>query len=192
MARSFAAGMAVGIVGTVLAAVAVSLAVVYTGAYNVAAGEPHADIVRWTLDTALHRSVSRRAGEIDLAGDPPRVLIEKGAGHYAHTCVQCHGAPGREAADWARGMRPEPPSLVEAAGEWRPREIHWIVNNGIRMSGMPAIGEGHSEEDVLALTAFVSALPGLTEEDYETLTASAHGHGGHEAPGADREPNGRN
>lgn len=34
---------------------------VYAGAYNVAAREPHGDIVRWAFDTTMHRSVSGRA-----------------------------------------------------------------------------------------------------------------------------------
>jgi len=70
-------------------------------------------------------------------------------------------------------MRPEPPHLVEAATEWTPEEIHWIVSNGIKMTGMPAFGEHHSPEEIVALTAFVSALPGLSADDYTTLTGSA-------------------
>ena len=172
MKRQLGAGVAMGVAGTVLVAIGVWIAVAYTGAYNVSASEMHADVVRWTLDTTMHRSVARRAGEIELPGNPSDDLLGKGAKHYAHSCVHCHGSPGRDPAEWSRGMRPEPPHLVEAAAEWSPQEIHWIVTNGIKMTGMPAFGGHHDREELVALTAFVTALPGLTAEDYARLTDS--------------------
>ena len=33
------------------------------------------------------------------------------------------------------------------------------------MTGMPAFGPHHSRDELVALTAFVAALPGLTAED---------------------------
>ena len=67
-------------------------------------------------------------------------------------------------------MRPEPPHLVEEASEWTPEEIHWIVENGIKMTGMPAFGPSHEAEVILAITAFVTQLPGLSPGDYKELT----------------------
>ena len=68
-------------------------------------------------------------------------------------------------------MRPEPPHLTEAASEWSAAEIYWIVENGIKMSGMPAFGAHHGPEGIMALTAFVTQLPGLSPEDYRALTS---------------------
>ena len=172
MTKKFGAGLALGIVGTILVAIAVWLTVVYTGAYNVAASDQHADAVRWTLDTTMHRSVANRAGGVELPENVSEDLLAEGAGHYAESCAHCHGAPGGEPAEWSRGMRPEPPHLVEAATEWTPEEIHWIVSNGIKMTGMPAFGGHHSPEEIVALAAFVSALPGLSADDYASLTGS--------------------
>lgn len=173
-----AIGFVGGIVGTLLVAIAVWLTVVYTGAYNVAASDQHADTVRWTLDTTMRRSVASRAGGVELPDDPSGELVAEGAGHYAESCAHCHGAPGQEPAEWSRGMRPEPPHLTEAAAEWSPEEIHWIVSNGIKMSGMPAFGSQHAPEEILALTAFVSALPGLTAADYAALSDAGEPAGG--------------
>ena len=170
-------GAALGVVATLLVGVAVWLTVAYTGAYNVAATDMHADAVRWTFETTMHRSVSSRAEDIDLPEVVPEAMVAQGASHYSGTCVHCHGAPGVEPAQWSRGMRPEPPHLVEAATEWEPAEIYWIAENGIKMSGMPAFGTHHGPEELLAITAFVSQLPGLSPEDYAAMT-SGGGHGG--------------
>ena len=41
------------------------------------------------------------------------------------------------------------------------------------MSGMPAFGERLGPEELVAIAAFVSALPGLSPEDYAALAGSA-------------------
>ncbi len=91
--KPFTIGIVIGIVGTLLAAVAVWLTVVYTGAYNLAASDQHADVVVWSFDTTMHRSVASRAGGAELAGNPSEAAIAEDAGCYAESCAQCHGAP---------------------------------------------------------------------------------------------------
>jgi hypothetical protein len=173
MTKQFGAGLALGIIATILVAIAAWLTVAYTGAYNVAASDRHFDAVRWTLDTTMHRSVSSRSGGAELPEVFSPELIGDGARHYAESCAHCHGTPGGEPAGWSRGMRPEPPHLTEAASEWTSQEIHWIVSNGVKMSGMPAFASRHAPEEIVALTAFVTALPGLSAEDYAALAGSA-------------------
>jgi len=175
--RSTMFGAAQGVVATILVAIAVWLAVVYSGAYNVAATEPHIDVVRWTLETTMRRSVASRVGSLTAPRHPADELIAEGARHYAESCVYCHGAPGQEPAEWSRGMRPEPPHLVEAASEWTPSELHWIIENGIKMTGMPAFGPHHNAEQIRAISAFVTRLPGLAPQDYRALTGQGHGGG---------------
>ncbi|TFL16797.1 c-type cytochrome [Jannaschia formosa] len=171
MTNKLGAGIAIGIVGTILVAIAVWLTVVYTGVYNVAASDPHADAVRWTFDTTMHRSVERQSDGIELPETFSAELFAQGASHYAESCVHCHGAPGQDPTAWSRGMKPQPPHLIEAAANWSAEEIYWIVENGIKMSGMPAFGDHHGPEAIAAITAFVSRLPGLSPDDYRALTA---------------------
>lgn len=181
-------GVVVGAIAMLLLTIAVWLGVVYTGTYNVAATAAHADAVRWTFDTTMHRSVVNRAGGVALPDRFSEELIAEGAGHYAGSCVHCHGAPGQEPAGWSRGMRPDPPHLVKAATEWTPEEIHWIVENGIKMTGMPAFGPHHDAGEVVAITAFVAQLPSLSPEDYKALTSGTHGHGDPAGPAPASEP----
>ncbi|WP_281827453.1 c-type cytochrome [Jannaschia rubra] len=188
MTRKFGAGIALGIIGTLLVAVAIWLTIAYTGAYNVAASDQHADAVRWTLDTTMHRSVERRSGDVELPETFADEVVAEGASHYAESCVYCHGAPGQEPTEWSRGMRPEPPHLTEAAAEWSAEEIYWIVENGIKMSGMPAFGAHHGPEGITALTAFVSQLPGLSPDDYRALTGGNPAANAGGAPAAAASP----
>lgn len=183
---SITKGLILGVVATLLVGIAIWLAVVYTGMYDVGAADAHADAVRWTLDTAMHRSVASRADEVDLPAEFTEAQVAEGARHYAHSCVQCHGAPGRDPEPWSRGMRPEPPHLVEEASEWSPEEIHWIVDNGIKMTGMPSFRSDHGPEELVAITAFVTRLPGLAADEYDAMTGGeTGGHQGHHHGDAD-------
>ncbi|HEY9539254.1 MAG TPA: cytochrome c [Kiloniellaceae bacterium] len=181
-------GVVGGIVATLLLGVAVWLTIAYTGVYNVAASDQHFDPVRWTFNTTLRRSVAMRAGGANLPEDTSDDLLAQGAGYYAESCAYCHGGPGQEPAEWSRGMRPEPPHLTEAATEWTDQEIHWIVSNGFKMTGMPAFSEHHSPEEIVAIATFVRALPGLSADDYSRLTGSALGEPPSEPPAQAAEP----
>lgn len=171
-----AIGLVAGAVSAVALLIVAALIVVYTGSYNVAALDRHADVVRWAFDTTMHRSVRDRAAEVAAPETVTAEQVSAGAHTYAATCVHCHAAPGVERAHWADGMRPVPPHLVEAAPEWEPREIFWIVKNGIKMSGMPAFGAEHDDAAIWGVAAFVTRLPGMTPEDYAAAVGSAAGH----------------
>ena len=176
-------GIAIGAAAAVLVATAVWLIVVYTGAYNVAASDRHADIVRWSFDTTMRRSVSGRAEDIEVPEPLPPELVAAGAQRYAAMCQHCHAGPGVERAGWADGMLPTPPHLTEAAADWEAREVFWIVQNGIKMTGMPAFGDDQGEQAILEIAAFVKQLPGMTPEQYRELTGGGHGDGGQQSGG---------
>ena len=182
----------IGVVAGALAVLAllglVGLFVVYTGAFNVAATEEHASFTRWAFDTTFHNSVERRADGIDPPDAITPAMVAAGAGAYQSTCQHCHAGPGVERAEWASGMRPRPPHLAEAAAEWAPEEVFWIVKYGVKMSGMPAFGPTHDDEALWSIVAFVKQLPAMTPEDYAALgEASQDGghHGGGSQDGAD-------
>jgi mono/diheme cytochrome c family protein len=157
-----------------LVAIAVSaLAFVYLGLFDVAATSKHWRVTSWVLSTAMERSVERHARDItapDYLADPSHVLA--GAHAYDEMCADCHGAPGVEAGAVGRGLEPAPPELAEEAGEWSAAEIFWITSHGVRMTGMPAFGPSHSDEELWDLVAFVRRLPGMTAAEYRALLAA--------------------
>jgi mono/diheme cytochrome c family protein len=84
-------------------------------------------------------------------------------------CVYCHGAPGREASDIGRGLRPSPPNLAETAQRWNDSQLFWIVKNGIKMTGMPAFAPTHADNTIWNIVGFVRQLTRLTAEEYSGL-----------------------
>lgn len=175
-------GVMVGIVGILATLAILGLAVVYSGTYNIAATEEHTSFVRWAFDTTFQNSIERRAAGIVPPESVTPEMVAAGAGAYKSMCQHCHAGPGVERAEWAKGMRPQPPHLPEAASHWKIEEVFWLVSHGARMTGMPAFGPTHGDEALWSIAAFVKELPGMTPERYQELGAApgdGGSHGGH-------------
>ena len=160
-----------GVLGTLAAFAIGGLVVIYTGGYDVAASTAHSGLGRWALDTTMERSVRRRASGLAPPAPFTPADVAAGASHYRDVCQTCHGGPGARRAEWAEGLNPAPPNLAERAAEWQPGELFWIVKHGIRMTGMPAIAPGHSDQNIWHLVAFVERLPEMSVDDYRAATA---------------------
>lgn len=180
----------IGFAAAVLLAFLAAGLVVYAGAYDIAATDRHAGPVRWMLDTAMQRSVERQAEGIA----PPQAFTEEqvrqGVASFEAMCVHCHGAPGKDPQEWAQGLRPAPPRLSEAAGQWSRAELFWIVGNGIKMSGMPAFGPSHEDGDIWSIVALLERLPELDGAAYARLASEAEGSGHHGSGGEGGESRG--
>ena len=156
-----------------LVAVGIGLAYLYSGAYNVAATDEHAGLVRWALNTTQERSIRAHADERPIAVPQDSAALRRGFAAFEEMCVICHGAPGVERGWMGQGMNPTPPDLNEEAEEFSPQELHWILSNGIKMAGMPALSPTHGEEEILEIVAFLQHLPAMSEDEYERWRAAA-------------------
>ncbi|APE45614.1 cytochrome C (plasmid) [Sulfitobacter alexandrii] len=168
-------------------------AVVGFGLYNVSARVGHWPGVSWVLHTTFRNSARLRAPDMENApalDDPD--LIALGAAHYATACAGCHAAPGDSRSATVRAMVPQPPAITEAVADWEPNELHWIIENGIKMSGMPAWpAEGRGDE-VWSVVAYLVSIqqdraPDLPSSDLAGVDycRSCHGDIGGPVPRLD-------
>lgn len=67
-------------------------------------------------------------------------MIRAGAEHYIAMCQGCHGAPGLESSELARGFEPVPPHLYEKE---EAEEIH----TGSTVEENHNESEGHRDEN---------------------------------------------
>jgi mono/diheme cytochrome c family protein len=161
------------VIASILVAALVALlggfAVIYAGVYGVAATASHWRVTHWVMETARIRSIKAHAAGIQVPpnfDDPANIPM--GVEHFAARCAVCHGAPGVPKGDIAHGLYPQPPDLALVAQAYSDGELFWIVNHGIKMTGMPAWAD-HSDKELWATVAFVRKLPGITPEDYTKL-----------------------
>ena len=172
----------------VILATIAGLWVVATGAYNVAATQPHWGVTEWALNTMQHKSVASRAGDLPVAVPTDSAGLTHGFEHFHGMCIECHGAPGFDRGDSGQGLNPEPPRLEEEAHEWTDAELFWITKHGIRLAGMPAFGPTHTDEEIAGIVGFIRLMETMTEEEYaervRALESGDGADGGHtHAPG---------
>ncbi len=109
-------------------------------------------------------------GADPFAKDPDAVAV--GFDHYRENCVICHGAPGVEAGELAKGLNPPAPHLWDVDGHIMPDgQTFWAIKHGIRMTGMPAFGPTHTDEEIWKIVAFLHHLNALSAEQKQRLQA---------------------
>src|SRR5258708_6194432 len=168
---------------------AAGAAVIYSGAFNVAADVPHSAPVYSLIEAARDRSIETRARSIQVPKLDGPAMIAEGAEHYGAMCDGCHLAPGKENNEFRQGLYPQPPDLSKQSPD--PAEAFWVIKHGLKMTAMPAWGLTHDDETIWAMVAFLQKLPSLTPAQYEQMTAHAseeHDEHEHHAHGeADHE-----
>lgn len=161
-------------------------AFLYSGFQDVGATAKHTGVETWVLQMAKRQSVRRAARSVEVPDPAHREQILRGAGAYAAMCATCHGAPGVERSALGRGLNPIAPPPAEILELWEPAEIFWMVKNGIRMTGMPAWGESHTDGQLWEIVAFLGEMEGMTPEEYAAFVAEAaeheHGRSAHDEP----------
>ncbi|WP_346797477.1 c-type cytochrome [Halomonas sp. Bachu 37] len=137
------------------------------GVYNVSALQQHTEPVYSILNTALDRSISQRAEEIETPPLDDPAMAEQGLVYYRDKCVQCHGAPGVSRGDVGKGMTPVPPNLAHTADNRTPAEIFWAIKHGIKMTGMPSWQFIYTDEEIWEIVAFMRQMPRLSPAEYQ-------------------------
>jgi mono/diheme cytochrome c family protein len=165
----FLAGVLFGIAAVGVAA----LAFLGSGLFEVAAAVPPTALETRIARFALDRSISRRARPATSPVGKDADALRAGGGHYRRMCVACHGAPGVDPSEIGEGLNPPAPDLtLERVQRRSDGELFWIVQNGIRMSGMPAFGPTHKEREIWEIVAFLRHLPSITPEEEKALAAA--------------------
>jgi mono/diheme cytochrome c family protein len=101
----------------------------------------------------------------------PEVLAEARA-HWADHCAGCHSNDG--SGDALLGKRTYPPApdmRLPATQQMTDGELFYVIQNGIRLTAMPAWGGGsaHDEQDSWKLVHFIRHLPQLTLEEKKEM-----------------------
>ena len=150
-------------------ALCAAVLVIGTGAFNTAAARPPGGFEKAVARMVLNRSVSRRAPKTANPLSGPDA-VRAGLAHYREMCVFCHGAPGVDASEAGDGLNPPAPDLTLPGVQARTDgELFWIVQQGIRMTGMPAFGPSHKDQEIWKIVAFLRHLPEITRDEQAAL-----------------------
>ena len=119
---------------------------------------------------AVSADVRHRANPLPLA---PAVLAEARA-HFADHCATCHGNDGKGNNALGRQMYPRTPYMtLPSTQSLSDGELFAIIENGVRLTGMPAFGDGSAESarSSWALVHFIRHLPKITPAELQQMKA---------------------
>ena len=124
----------------------------------------------------LEAAVARRlrtwatpAGLLDarnpVAASPE--ALSRARAHFADHCASCHGNDGR-GTELGRSLYPKAPDMTQPATQGlSDGELFAIIENGVRLTGMPAWGRPGPEDDeeTWQLVHFIRRLPQLSANE---------------------------
>ncbi len=87
-------------------------------------------------------------------------VVSQGQEIFLGSCAQCHGANARGDSDLGRNMTPPAMDLTSGhVQHWSDAELFWIIQNGVRLTGMPAWKSSISDTDTWKLARYIHSLP---------------------------------
>jgi mono/diheme cytochrome c family protein len=129
------------------------------------------------VETAVARTMRRLAiprGAHDRQNPVARSpqVIAQGMEHYADHCAACHANDGSGETEIGLGLYPKAPDMrLPATQSLTDGELFYIIENGVRLTGMPAwsTGRADSEQSTWHLVHFIRELPRLTPEQVDEM-----------------------
>ena len=115
---------------------------------------PEPDKTETFIASKAKHYLVRRASRV---GIPPTLAdiqasITEGDKLFGTECSECHGDNGRRPTDAGRWMYPRAADLTsDEVQSFSDQELFWIIQNGIRFTGMPGFGKVETPEHMWAL-----------------------------------------
>ena len=87
--------------------------------------------------------------------------VDVGRRNFGAYCMVCHGLDGQNTGvPFADKMSPPVPVLSSASVQaYTDGQLHWIIENGISPSGMPAAKSLFHDEEIWQLVLYIRHLP---------------------------------
>src|SRR5207253_9752895 len=152
-------------------AVAMAASVVHDGVED--EGKP-SRLEPFVAPNARHLAIPRNARlSQNPVLDSPEIQHEARL-HFADHCAICHGNDGNGDTPIGNGLYPKPPDLRKReTQELSDGELFWIIENGVRFTGMPAFSSNGNHtsanhgngQDSWKLVHFIRHLPYLTSTE---------------------------
>jgi mono/diheme cytochrome c family protein len=135
---------------------------------GVSAREQPGRVEEFLARRVRNMAIAGRAKSLTNPVEQSVEVLAEGRAHFADHCALCHANDGSGNTETGRGMWPKAPDMRLAQTQnLSDGELFWIIENGIRFTGMPAWGTGTKEGASASwhLVHFIRRLPKLTPEE---------------------------
>jgi mono/diheme cytochrome c family protein len=129
------------------------------------------------LEVFLAKTMRHYAVPADLRNErnplpSSQEVIAAGRAHFADHCAYCHANDGKGQTSIGQAMYPKVPDMTLADTQSQgDGELFATIENGIRLTGMPAWGDGTADSaaGTWALVHFIRHLPQITRKELEEM-----------------------
>ncbi len=122
---------------------------------------------------SLDAAVDRRAPETQNPVQPTDANLVAGMKIYQINCASCHGDINHPHGMFADALYPRAPQFIEDAPDMPENQNFYIIQHGIRLSGMPAWEQALSNRQMWQATTFLSHMDKLAPLVAEQWKAEA-------------------
>jgi len=122
--------------------------------------------------TVRNLAINRHARGLSNPVKRSPEAIKSGLEHFADHCATCHANDGSGNTTIGRGLYPRAPDMrLARTQDLSDGELFYIIENGVRLTGMPAWGTGEpsGESASWMLVHFIRHLPELSEAELEEM-----------------------
>jgi predicted CXXCH cytochrome family protein len=130
-------------------------------------------VARFLRNFAIPGAESRKANPV--ANGP--VALQQGRDAFLTRCAPCHGVDGRGTTPIGANEYPRVPDLHSGlTQDLTDGEIHYIIENGVQLTGMPAM-HSQSATESWKLVSYIRSLRTATPQETaieEQVSSSAH------------------
>jgi thiosulfate dehydrogenase len=169
--RNFLIGVLAGVVVVVLA----GFSYVRLGFLDTRADIPVNGLEQRIAMPSLDASVDRHAPEVKNPVDAIDVNLMAGMRIYQANCASCHGDVNHPAAPLADALYPRSPQFVQDSADMPENQNFYIIQHGIRLSGMPAWKQSLTDQEIWQVTTFLSHMQKLPPQVSDQWKAIASG-----------------
>jgi mono/diheme cytochrome c family protein len=160
--------MKLGLAAAGVVAVAASFALVSFVRHGFSARDEPTAVEAFVARRLRHLSVPLAARRAENPVPLTDQVLAQGRDHFADHCAFCHGNDGRGETPIGRNLYPKAPDMRATQTQaLSDGELFYIIENGVRLTGMPAWGEAgpHDDEASWQLVHFIRHLPTITPDE---------------------------
>ena len=129
-------------------------------------------IEEFAATTARKMAVPSEYRQLRNPITPSTENIRAGMEHFSDHCATCHSNDGGGQTLFGKGLYPKPPDLRAAGTQNKSDgELYYTIDNGVRLSAMPAFSEVHTVAQTWRLVLFIRHLPQITPEELNEMKA---------------------
>jgi mono/diheme cytochrome c family protein len=143
---------------TMILIFALGLLFAYTGFIDMRADNPPSKIEASVAGHAMDANVARTAPKLTNPVAANDANLAAGAHLYHDHCAHCHGDPVNPKGPLAESLNPPAPQFMTDAADMPESQNFYIVQHGIRWTGMPGMKTTLSEQQTWELVTFLSHM----------------------------------